>query len=174
MKLISILLINLFLMISSIRNENDLSKAWQSICKINSCESTLQECINDGCFGKVSCKSCVEDYLPSCSRCVDDIYDEAAQITLPDNRKTIICDISNQLHTTVCNFFCRSLFKLNYKCEIISDMPVCNCMDASTTTTSTMTTTTTKNPDNPSKRVHRTINIKLNLNFFFKIFLFRI
>ena len=157
-------------MISLIRNENDLtSKAWQSICKINSCESTLQECINDGCFGKISCKSCVEDYHTTCGRCVDDIYDEAAQITLPDNRKTIICDINNQLHTTVCNFFCRSLFKLNYKCEIISDMPVCNCIDASTTTTSTMTTTTTKKPDNPSNRVHRTIlNIGIaNFKFLF-------
>ena len=157
MKLISILLINLFLMMSSIRNENNFSKAWQSICKINSCEPTLQECINDGCFGKVNCKSCVEDYHTTCGRCVDDIYDEAAQITLPDNRKTIICDINNQLHITVCNFFCRSLFKLNYKCEIISDMPVCNCMDTTATSTTTTTTTfpttlttTTKNPNNPS------------------------
>ena len=161
MKLISILLINLFLMISSIKNEpSNLNKAWQSICKINSCEPTLNECISDGCFGKASCKSCVEDYLPSCSRCVDDIYDETTQVTLPDNRKTIICDISNQLHTTVCNFFCRSLFKLNYKCEIISDMPVCNCMDTTTptstnttTTLSTSSTTTTKRPDNPSNMI---------------------
>ena len=62
-------------MISSIRNENDLSKAWQIICQINSCESNLQDCINDGCFGKVGCKSCVEIYHTTCGRCVDDIYD---------------------------------------------------------------------------------------------------
>ena len=144
-------------MISSIKNEpSSLNKAWQSICKINSCESTLQECINDGCFGKVNCKSCVEDYHTTCGRCVDDIYDEAAQITLPDNRKTIICYMNNQLHITVCNFFCRSLFKLNYKCETIRDMPVCNCMDTTTLTPTTTTlpttlTTTTKKPNNPSK-----------------------
>jgi hypothetical protein len=139
MKQSSIFLINFFLLINSIRNENDFNKAWQSICKINSCESTLKECVSDGCFGKANCKSCVEDYLPTCSRCVDDIYDESTQITLPDNRKTIICDINNSLHTAVCNFFCRSLLKPNYKCEIVSDIPVCNCFDTATSTTSTTT-----------------------------------
>jgi hypothetical protein len=115
---------------------------------INSCETTLQQCISIGCFGKANCKSCVEDFSPSCSRCVDDIFDETAQITLPDNRKTIICDANNQLHTTVCNFFCRSLFITNYKCEILSDLPVCNCKEIATSppTTRTTTTTTTKIP----------------------------
>ena len=135
MKLISILLISLFLLINSVRNENDLNKTWMVVCNINSCESTLQRCINDGCVGKVSCKSCVDNYLPTCSRCVDDIYDETTQITLADNRKTIICDLNNQLHKTVCNFFCRSLFKIDYRCEIISDMPLCNCIDISVSTT---------------------------------------
>ena len=135
---------HLILLISSIRSQYDLNKSWQVVCAVNSCVSTLQQCISGGCLGKALCKSCVEDYLPSCSRCVDDIYDETTQITLPDNTKTLICDINNQLHTTVCNFFCRSLFKLNYKCEIISDMPVCNCIG---TTTSTTTTMTTKKPD---------------------------
>jgi hypothetical protein len=143
MNLNSVLLINLFFMLSSIRSEYDLNKSWPISCVIYSCESTLHQCMNDGCFGKLSCNSCIETYLASCSRCVDDIYDEAAQITLPDNRKTIICDINNQLHTTVCNFFCRSLFQLYYICEIITNMPVCICMDT--------TTTTTKKPDNPSK-----------------------
>ena len=164
MKATLILIINLFLMINSIRNENDFNKAWQSICTLYSCESTLQQCINVGCFGKANCKSCVEDYPTTCSKCVDDIYDESTQITLPDNRKTIICDINNQLHRTVCNFFCRSLFKPNHKCDIISDMPVCNCIDlttpittSTTTTTATPTVTTTvssttthKNPEYPS------------------------
>ena len=150
MKLHIVLLINLFLLISSLRSEpSNLNKSWQAVCTINSCESTLQQCIGVGCLGKVSCKSCVDVYHTTCGRCVDDIYDESTQITLPDNRKTIICDINNQLHTTVCNFFCRSLFKLNYKCEIISDMPVCNCMDTTTPTT-TATSTTTKKPENPS------------------------
>jgi hypothetical protein len=143
-------------MISSIRNENDPSKAWQSICTINSCQSTLEICINAACFGKANCKSCVEDYQSTCVRCVDDIYDETAQITLPDNRKTIICDMNNQLHTTVCNFYCRSLFIPKYKCEIINDIPVCNCGDTTTpapTTTTRLTTTTpttTKGPQYPS------------------------
>ena len=146
MKGISII-INVLLLISSIRSENSFSKAWETICKINACEPTLQDCISDGCFGKASCRSCVETYHTTCSRCVDDIYDETTQITLPDNRKTIICDVSNQLHRTVCNFYCRTLYKPNYKCEIISDIPVCNCIDIATTTT----TTTTKKPDYPSK-----------------------
>ena len=151
MKPISILLINLFLLISSIRSEYDkLEKSWPVVCTVYSCESTLQQCISVGCLGKAFCKSCVEEYHTTCGRCVDDIYDETAQITLPDNRKTIICDMNNQLHTTVCNFFCRSLFKLNYKCEIISDVPVCNCMDTTTPTTTTAASTTTKKPDNPS------------------------
>ena len=159
MKLISILLINLFLVMSSIRSEYDLNKSWPVVCVINSCESTLQQCIDGGCLGKALCKSCVNEYHTTCGRCVDDIYDETTQVTLPDNTKTIICDMNNQLHKTVCNFFCRSSFKLNYKCEIINDMPLCNCMDKTTTITSTSTTTiipttfttTTKKPDNPSK-----------------------
>ena len=145
MKLNSVLLIDLILMISSIKNENDLNKSWPISCVVYSCESTLHQCISDGCFGKANCKNCVEYYHTTCGRCVNDIYDETTQITLPDNRKTIICDINNQLHTTVCDFFCRSLFKLYYICEIIINMPVCNCMDTSSTTT-----TTTKKPDNIS------------------------
>ena len=141
-------------MISSIKNEpSSLNKAWQSVCTIYSCESTLQQCINVGCLGKANCKSCVEDYPTTCSKCVDDIYDETTQVTLPDNRKTIICDMNNQLHTTVCNFFCRSLFKPNYKCEVISDIPVCNCLDIATSSTTTSTTTTTKKPENPSNMI---------------------
>ena len=166
MKTISLVLMNLLVLVSSTRSEYDLGlifKGWETTCKITSCESTLNQCIENSCIGKLSCRSCVETYLTSCSRCVDDIYDETTQITLPDNRKTIICDMSNQLHTTVCHFFCRSLFKLNYKCEIISDMPLCNCMDTTptptttttfpttrATTTSTTSTTTTKKPDDPS------------------------
>ena len=156
MKTISLVLMNLLVLVGSTRSAYNFYKSWPVSCVIYSCQSTLQQCINSGCLGKALCKSCVEEYQTTCGRCVDDIYDETTQITLPDNRKTIICDMSNQLHTTVCNFFCRSLFKLNYKCEIISDMPVCNCMDATTTTTSTTsttmttTTTTTKKPDNPS------------------------
>ena len=136
-KLISIFSINLFLLINSVRNENDLNKTWMVVCNINSCESTLQRCINDGCVGKLSCKSCVENYLPSCSRCVDDIYDETTQITLSDNRKTILCIPESQLHLTVCNFFCRSLFNQDYKCEYISDLfvPICNCIDKVVSTT---------------------------------------
>ena len=133
-------------MINPIRSEYDLGlnfKGWETTCKITSCESTLNQCIVNSCLGKPSCRSCVETYLTSCSRCVDEIYDETTQITLPDNRKTIICDMNNQLHTTVCNFFCRSLFKLNYKCEIMSDIPVCNCMDTTTPTPTTSTTTPT-------------------------------
>lgn len=146
MKQLSI--IALFLMISSVRNENyfKTSKAWQSICKINSCEATLTDCINHSCFGKENCRSCVEDYLPSCTRCVDDIYDATALITLPDNRKTIICDMMNQLHLTVCNFFCRSSYKPNFKCEIINDFPVCNCIE------SIITVTEILKPDNPSNQ----------------------
>ena len=150
MKQIIVLIINVFLMINSIRNETYFDKAWQAICKVSSCEPHLQECINDGCFGKPNCKSCVDVYSSNCSRCVDEIYDETAQITLPDNRKTIICDMNNQLHTTVCNFFCRSLVKPNYKCEIISDIPVCNCIDSTSspasTTSTPSTTITTKSP----------------------------
>ena len=158
MKLISILLINIFLMINSIRNENELlNKAWGSVCKINFCGAALEECIDKDCLGKVNCKACVESYRKTCSICVDEIYDETAQITLPDQRKTIICDLNNQLHVTVCDFYCRSLFKQNYKCEIISNIPVCNCIDIATSTTtapSTTTTTflftTTKKPDHQS------------------------
>ena len=143
-------------MINSIRNENDLSKAWGSVCKVDFCGSALEECTEVGCFGKPSCKTCVENYRNTCSRCVDDIYDETSQITLPDNRKTIICDMNNHLHTIVCNFYCWGLFKLNYKCEIISNIPVCNCIDTttpSTTSTTTISSTrpiTTKIPEYPS------------------------
>jgi hypothetical protein len=150
MKLIGIFIINFFLLINSIRNEDNSNKNWEFICKINSCESTLQDCIRGGCLGKPNCKSCVESYHTTCGRCVDDIYDETTQITLPDNTKTIICDLNNNLHSTVCNFYCRSFYKPNYKCEIISDIPVCNCID--TTTTST-TTTTTKKPNYPSNNL---------------------
>jgi hypothetical protein len=151
MKQLSVLLINALLLISSIRNENNFDKAWQSICTINSCESTLKQCISIGCFGKANCKGCVEDFLPTCSRCVDAIFDETAQITLPDNRKAIACDSHNQLHTTVCNFYCTSLSKSNYKCEVIGGFPVCDCFEtakstAVITTTSTTPTTTTTTP----------------------------
>lgn len=142
MKLLILTLISLFLVISSIRSEYELTKAWQSICLINSCEATLQECINHSCFGKTNCKSCVEDYKPTCSKCVDDIFDVTAQIQLPGNINTIICDKNSQLHTTVCNFYCRGLFKPVSECEILNDFPVCNCVDSFTTTTTAPTTTT--------------------------------
>ena len=163
MKKFVLIIINFLVLINSTKNENNLatSKSWESICKIQSCESTLEQCILSGCLGKTSCKTCVETYHTSCSRCVDDIYDETTQVTLPDSHKTIICDANNQLHTIVCNFYCRSLYKPDYKCEIISDIPVCNCIDmiSSTTTTST----TTKKPNYPSK-------ILENLVFFFRCF----
>ena len=130
--------------ISSLRSRTSFNKAWQSQCLINSCEPTLQECISHACFGKANCKSCVEDYKPTCSKCVDDIFDETAQIQLPGiNSNTIICDSNNQMHTTVCNFFCRSLFKPFYKCEVLNSLPVCTCMDTLPTTTTTPTTTPT-------------------------------
>ena len=134
--LLNIFLINLFLLVSPIRSQSYF-KAWQSICSIYSCEAHLQQCISLGCFGKANCKSCVEDFSSTCSRCVDDIFDETAQITLPDSTKTIICNANNQLHSTVCNFYCRSLYKINYKCEIVSDFPVCNCNPIAPTTTTT-------------------------------------
>jgi hypothetical protein len=139
----SLILLNVLLMINSISNESGLNKAWESICKINSCEPTLQECISDGCFGKTNCQSCVKDYNTNCSRCVEDIFHETAEIILPGNRKTIACNSHNQLHTAVCNFYCRSLSKSNYKCEIISDFHVCDCFETTKFTTVTTTTTTT-------------------------------
>ena len=100
--------------------------------------------LSNACFGKANCKSCVEDYKPSCLKCVDDIYDETAQIQSPStNTNTIICDNNNQMHSTVCNFFCRSLFKPFYKCEVINSFPLCTCMDTVPTTPTTTTTTTT-------------------------------
>ena len=144
MKQLSIFWLSLFLMIGSIRSENLTSKAWQSICKLSSCEPTLKECINQSCFGKENCRSCVEDYSANCLRCVDDIHDPTALITLPDNRKTIVCDMNNELHLTVCNFFCRSSYKPSSKCEIKFDVPVCSCMD------STISLTTTRGPNNGS------------------------
>ena len=151
MKSLKILRVILFfLMINKIRNES-LSKNWQTICKIYSCEATIEKCIENGCLGKASCKSCVETYQSACSRCVDDIYDESTQIALPDNNKKLICDVTNKFHLTVCNFYCRSLFKIYFKCEIMSDIPVCDCKDGQDVSTTTSTTTTTTNePDYPS------------------------
>ena len=166
-----ILLVSFFLLINSIKNENDLTsnKGWETVCHESSCKSTLEQCIQNGCLGKASCKSCVEYYLSTCSKCVDDIYDESTQITLGNNNKTIICDANNQLHTTVCNFYCRSLFKPNFKCEVISNIPVCNCIDLTTTTSTTtttatrfptVTTTTTKKPENLQSNLYLLIFIK--------------
>ena len=157
----------MILIIGSKRSENNFYKAWQSLCAINSCESTLQECINHACFGKANCKSCVEDYKPTCSKCVDDIYDETAQFQLPgSNIKTIVCDSKSQMHTTVCNFFCRSLFKPNFKCEVISDFPVCNCIDSFTTTTTTTTKPTTPTTTTPTTTMPTTTTTTTTKNPF--------
>ena len=155
--------------ISSLRSKSSFNRAWQSICSINSCESTLQECISHACFGKANCKSCVEDYKLECSKCVDEIYDETAQIQLPGlNQNTIICDSNNQMHTTVCNFFCRSSFKPFYKCELISSIPICTCMDSLTTSTKTTTPiSTTPTPTTTTTKTTTTTENTLGMKYLF-------
>lgn len=139
-------IIFLFLLINLIKSEFfSLNKNWDTTCRFLSiffyseCERTLERCIIgiNGCLGTENCRSCVEASQSSCKRCIDDIFDETTQITLPDNKKTIICDMNNKLHTTVCNFYCRSLNFTNYKCEILNDLPICNCK--------------MNNPNDPSK-----------------------
>ena len=113
------------------------SPEWVRSCQ--ECQKPLNQCIDDNCWGEEACKECIHANYSNCSECLAEIFQESSQITLPDNRETIICDINNQLHITVCNFFCRSLFKLKYKCEIISNMPICTCIDITLTTSSTYT-----------------------------------
>jgi WD40 repeat protein len=126
------------------------SPKWAKSCQ--KCHRPLENCKDLNCLGKKACNKCI--FIVNsfdCHSCLTEIFQESSMITLPDKRKTIICDKNSDLHTTVCNFFCRSLFKPNYKCEIVSNMPVCNCMDTTTsnpttTTTTPITTTTTTTP----------------------------
>jgi WD40 repeat protein len=174
-----------------------LSHEWEQICEI--CQETLEQCIENDCLGEEECQDCIIENSLNCVSCFAEIFDESAQITLPDDSRTIICDADNELHVTVCNFFCRSLFKPNYKCEILNDVPVCNCLDKTTsltvttgtteylsitssilTTTDTefeysstsnpqSSTTSTKTPDSPSNIIFYSIKLWLILFQFLKL-----
>ena len=127
---------------------NDISSPkWEKSCQ--KCHRPLENCKDLNWLGKNACNKCIIIANSfDCDSCLTEIFQESSIITLPNKRKTIICDKNNQLHTTVCNFYCRSLFKPNYKCEIVSNMPVCNCMH---TTTPTTTTTTSGSSDTTIK-----------------------
>jgi len=106
-------------------------EGWEMICEMNSCQLILEECTNKGCLGKEGCKSCVESYQTTCLSCVLQIYDQTALVTLENDESTIVCDANNQLHKTVCNFYCRGLNKVYYKCETKEDQQICSCFGPS-------------------------------------------
>jgi hypothetical protein len=131
------------------RGENKLvskeeQKTWLTTCRLLDCKSTLRECISDGCLGKQSCKSCIQLTNIACLRCFDDILNEVDDF-LGSAQSTIICDKSNELHTTVCEFFCRTNFKTYWQCDVLNGIPLCNCnaMPQSTSQMSPITNTTT-------------------------------
>ena len=107
--------------------KSEHSKGWETVCKIYNCQSVLKSCISNGCLGKDSCRSCVEVYDPSCSRCFDDIITEAFY-TGSNGQPTIICDKANELHLVSCELFCRANFITKFKCEVLNGLPICNCL----------------------------------------------
>ena len=115
------------------------NQVWEYVCE--SCQETLEQCIENDCLGEEECQDCIIENSLNCVSCFTEIFDESALITLADNSKTIICDANNELHEIVCNFYCRSFFKPNYKCEILNDVSVCICVDKTTSFTETTGTT---------------------------------
>jgi hypothetical protein len=121
-----------------LKNENESARNWEVICSILACKSVLDKCVLDQCSGAYECRNCVFTQNQICSRCVDSILNE--QENAPGGMQTIICDSSNSLHETTCNFYCRMKGRNNGKCEQTEDYSVCNCNEnISTTTTSTTT-----------------------------------
>lgn len=106
-------------------------EGWEKTCEMYSCRSKLMECANQRCLGKEECTRCVQSYDSLCLRCVYGIFDEAGHVTLANNETTIVCDAGNQLHVTVCSFYCKSLNRVNNQCKTENGRKVCKCLDPS-------------------------------------------
>ena len=161
----------LFLTLNVLIAKSEHSKGWETVCKIYSCQSVLKNCISNGCLGKDSCRSCIEVYDTSCSRCFDDIINEAVYAG-SNGQSTIICDKANELHLVSCELFCRTNFITKFKCEVLNGLPICNCLGEqpiiSTTidlTTSTASTTTTTSTTSTTTTTVITTTLKSNTSY---------
>jgi len=119
-------LLIIWLLLTTKLISNEAQKTWLTTCRLLDCKPTLRECINDGCLGKQSCKSCIQLTNVACIKCFDDILNEVDDF-LGSGQSTIICDKSNELHLTVCEFFCRINFKTYWQCDVLNGIPICNC-----------------------------------------------
>ena len=116
-------------------------KGWESTCKILFCQTSLQTCVTNGCLGQVDCRKCIESVNQNCLRCYDDIVSQAFYIQ-SNNQPTIVCDKNSDLHQVSCQLFCRSNNYADSKCDIVNNVPVCNCLLNSSSSTATSTSTT--------------------------------
>ncbi len=107
---------------------NPSEKVWINTCRIFYCEYGLNMCVRNGCLGRSNCQNCIKEFFASCEICAQDIFSEA-QDFLNTGTATLLCDPSDQLHQVACSFFCRSNLKLYSECKLMSQKPLCQCLD---------------------------------------------
>jgi hypothetical protein len=130
----------------------DSNKIWTFTCRVDNCKEGLETCISSNCFGARGCKSIIDEFYPTCSRCVNNILDPDGYELVNGNYHSI-CDNNDDLQVKVCLFYCRVNYYPFGQCVRQNNVPICKCgSDAEittviTTTSSTITSTisTTKN-----------------------------
>jgi len=126
-------------------NQVITAKGWESTCKILFCQTTLQTCVTNGCLGQQDCRKCIETVNQNCLRCYDDMVSQAYYTSI-NNQPTIVCDKNLELHQVSCQLFCRTNNFIDSKCDLVNNVPLCNCISTTTTTSTTTPTTTTTTP----------------------------
>jgi WD40 repeat protein len=140
----------LSILIHSSFTSPEAGKLWISSCRLSNCQNALEMCVRDGCLGKAMCQMCIQQYSSECLKCVNEILSESEDL-LGANQPTIFCDNANPLHQAACSYFCRTNYKTQSKCVVISDLPICNCeIDLPSTIVSS---TTNKPISYPCKKI---------------------
>ena len=82
------------------------------------------------------CRTCVTAQSPSCSTCVDDIFNKDDLETV-NGQQYLLCDVNDPYQAKVCQFYCRAQLATFGQCAMLHNMPLCQCNFPTTTTLST-------------------------------------
>ena len=123
----------LFLFVSQIESNSLISqKYWYLTCSSSECTTAINSCLN--CLGERMCKACITNANPECSTCANDIFNKEDLETI-EGENYFICESSDPIQAKICHFYCRGQYSQFGQCVIQQNLPVCQCISATTSTT---------------------------------------
>ena len=118
----------------------DLSKVYIITCRSGYCIEGLQACISNNCLGARQCRSVIESFYPTCTRCVDDILDQNSY-ELVNGNYHLVCNPNDDMQVKACLYYCRVYYYPFGECVRQNNVLICRCSDEDNNIVSPITTT---------------------------------